>query len=67
MLWGMINALQLIVHLPMFSVVFPANAQFVFSLIIGLTKFNIIPVDSLISFYLIFTDYEEDEIEGQNF
>ena len=46
-LWGMINALQLIVHLPLMSFNFPANAKFIFTLFIELTQFDIIPNDFL--------------------
>ena len=40
-----------------------------FSLIIGLTKFDIIPVDSLIEFFMSFTGTEEEDqaSKGQNF
>ena len=30
-LWAMINAMQIMVHVPLFSVTFPANAQYFYS------------------------------------
>lgn len=45
MLWGMINSLQLIVHLPMFSLQFPANAEVLFSKLIDVCSLNLLPMD----------------------
>ena len=39
----MINALQLIVHVPLFSLKFPANAQYMYSMLQSLSNFDIIP------------------------
>ncbi len=45
----MINAMQIIVHLPLMTRNFPANAKFVFSLFIELALFDIIPEDLLVN------------------
>lgn len=45
MLWGMINVMQLIVHMPMLNVQFPSNAVLFYSFIIDISNFNIIPTD----------------------
>ena len=37
----MIHVLQIIVHMPLFTISFPANAQMCYNLIISITKFNI--------------------------
>eukprot|EP00347_Sterkiella_histriomuscorum_P005693 403355625 len=42
-LWGMINALQLILHMPLFKVNFPSNTNFVFNQIISVSTFDVIP------------------------
>ena len=39
----MINVLQIIVHMPLFSINFPANAQYFFSLIIEISNFDFMP------------------------
>jgi len=46
-LWGMLNTLQLIVHLPLFSIVFPSNAVTFYSYIIGIASFNIFPIEDI--------------------
>ncbi len=43
MLWGMINVMQVIVHMPLLNVQFPENASYFFSLIIQISSFDIIP------------------------
>lgn len=45
-LWGMINTLQLIVHFPLFRLKFPANAQFMYQIIIDIANFQLIPEDT---------------------
>ena len=69
LLWGMINALQLIVHLPLFQIAFPYNAQFFFSTLIDLTKFQIVPVDFLLEKIFEFSDSfkEEDGAAPDNY
>ena len=44
-LWGMINALQIVFHLPGNAVEMPANAKMAYSSMIKVTQFNIIPED----------------------
>jgi hypothetical protein len=47
-LWGMIHALQIIVHLPMINVRFPANVSMFFCKLLTIANFKVINVDSLI-------------------
>ena len=47
-LWGMIHALQIIVHLPMINVRFPANVSMFFSKLLTIANFKVMNVDSLI-------------------
>lgn len=44
----MLASIQLIVHLPLFSVAFPPNARYIFSMVIDLANFKIIPVDWIV-------------------
>ena len=44
-LWGLINGLQIIVHLPLIHVDFPKNAGILVSKIIGIATFDIPDAD----------------------
>ncbi|CDW71357.1 ig family protein [Stylonychia lemnae] len=46
-LWGMINALQIIFHLPLLRLSFPSNTQFVFATFISLTQFDVVPSQAI--------------------
>jgi len=46
-LWKMLDSLQLMVFLPMLSIVFPANSKFFFEMVLGLINFEFINVDSI--------------------
>ena len=39
----MINVLQIIVHMPLFTLWFPANAAYMFGFIIQMANFDIVP------------------------
>ncbi|CDW80030.1 UNKNOWN [Stylonychia lemnae] len=43
LLWGTINNLQLISHLPLFSVYFPANAYYLITFLVDLANMKLIP------------------------
>jgi len=43
MLWGMINVMQIIAHMPLLNVQFPENTMFFYSLIIDISSFNLLP------------------------
>ena len=47
LLWGMINALQIMVHYPLLNLRFPANADLILSSFMSIASFDIIPTDSL--------------------
>jgi len=64
MLWSMINALQLIVHLPLFNVAMPANAMFLFSLIVEIVNFGMVSPAATGSEYF---DSDEEESVESNF
>jgi hypothetical protein len=43
----MINALQIIVNVPLFTINFPANAKMFYTFIQSIASFNIIPMDTI--------------------
>jgi hypothetical protein len=49
LLWGMVNTMQLIIHMNMLSVLMPANVQLFFSLIVQIVNFKVIKTDTIIS------------------
>jgi hypothetical protein len=51
LLWGLVNALQLIVTLPLFNLDFPANALTLFSFLANLASFQVFPTDKLLFFF----------------
>jgi hypothetical protein len=55
-LWGMINSLQLIVHLPVFSFILPANAQLLLVKLIDVSSFNLLPMDKINKLVFNFTE-----------
>ena len=48
LVWKMLGAIQLIVHMPMLSIQHPANATFFYSLLIDLVNFKFIDVDFIL-------------------
>jgi hypothetical protein len=48
MLWKMLNVIQLILHFPLFSIAFPSNAYYFFSLLVQLANFKIIDVNMVL-------------------
>ncbi|CDW89168.1 UNKNOWN [Stylonychia lemnae] len=62
-LWGMINSLQLILHMPIMDLSFPANAKMVFNQMISISQFDILPSEEIISTFFIF----DDDLKPLNF
>ena len=56
-LWSMLNGLQLAVHLPLFNLNFPANANLFIEFIIQVATFDLVPPD-LILLIFSFPDAE---------
>ena len=46
-LWGMVNCLQIIAHYPMINVLMPANCQLLFTVVVKIATFDLIPVDGI--------------------
>ena len=61
LLWGLINSLQIIGHLPLLNLYIPANVYKFFQSIIMLSQINIIPVDRLISSFELDMGIESNE------
>jgi hypothetical protein len=49
LLWGMVNTLQVVIHMNMLSVIMPANVQYFFSFIVNIVNFKIIPTKDIIN------------------
>ena len=60
----MINALQLIVHVPLFSISFPQNAQSYFAKIIFVVNFDILPSKIILNKAF---DFEKQEPINSNY
>jgi len=39
--WGMINGMQMIVHVPLFNIKFPKGATSIFTVLIGVATFDV--------------------------
>jgi hypothetical protein len=63
-LWGIINCLQMIVYLPLFSITFPANLNIVIKLLVRAATFDIPFTDELIDYVFkpLYTDGKEDRM-----
>eukprot|EP00347_Sterkiella_histriomuscorum_P017861 403347694 len=48
-LWGMINQIQIITHIPLNAVEIPANTKLFFNIIIDISNFNIIPSEDMLN------------------
>lgn len=55
-LWAMINALQLIIRVPLFTIEMPYNAQMFFKTLVSIASFDLLPVDFLNEFFFHFTE-----------
>ena len=67
-LWGLINCLQIVSHFPLINVLMPANCQLLFSILIKMATFDVVPVDPIMDFiarYLRVTD--DSYLIEQNF
>ena len=47
LVWSMINAIQLMTHVPLFSINFPANAQYFFAQLLKISVFDFFPADKI--------------------
>jgi len=73
-LWGMVNSLQIVIHFPLTSVYYPANASLFFSYFNVVATFDVLPTDSINDYVLTFTEtpaigenFEELDYGGTNF
>ena len=51
-LWSMINCLQMIVYLPLLNITLPANVNTLFTILIEVATFDIIPESDKVSQYI---------------
>mmetsp|Transcript_23308 Transcript_23308/g.22916 ORF Transcript_23308/g.22916 Transcript_23308/m.22916 type:complete len:400 (+) Transcript_23308:2791-3990(+) len=57
-IWGMINCLQIIVNIPLFSIQIPGNAVLMYSILINFVQLDIIPTEGLYGSVFAFDDSE---------
>ena len=50
-LWGLVNCLQIVAHLPMINVLMPANVQLLFQLVVKIATFDMLPVDGIMEWF----------------
>ena len=62
LLWGMVNTLQLIIHLPLLAVYFPQNCQLFFTFITDIVNFSLIPTDKIMDKMFQFKNSTEQEM-----
>lgn len=65
MLWGMINALQIIVHMPMMQTNFPANTQMLLDMFISVANFKYFDTKPIYSKAFAFLGISEDPNDEQ--
>ena len=58
-IWGMVNSLQILLHLPAINVSLPANAATLFNSVIHVVNIDVIPEDLL--FYMYFWVYGTED------
>lgn len=70
LLWGMINALQIIANIPLLQVMMPANAKSFYTFIINIANFKIIDTDMITGYFVTKTDSSnntDSSISNSNF
>ena len=67
-LWGLINCLQIVSHFPLINVLMPANCRLLFSILIKMATFDLLPVDGIMEFIAeILTATDDSSMVEQNF
>ena len=66
-LWGMINAIQILVYFPMMTVTIPANLNLLYAGIISAATFDVIPFIDEIHELLWNFEHSNDEIDSTGF
>ena len=63
-LWGMINGLQLFVHLPLFDINMPASAMMLVEKLLHIAHFDIIENADAFGWLMEFPEEDENTIKG---
>lgn len=61
MLWGMINAIQIIAHLPYFNLNMPQNVILFFGMVLEIANFDVLPTDDILIWLGMGNEVEEEE------
>ena len=48
MVWGFINSLQIIAHIPLLTIIMPGNASIIYDLLYKIATFDLIEMDSIL-------------------
>ena len=62
LLWGAFHTMQIIGHFPLLNIMLPANAYWLFSAILKIATFDVLPVGSLISEFEESVGLEQDDM-----
>ena len=63
-LWGMINGLQIFVHLPLFDINMPASAQIMIEKLLHIAHFDIVESEQAFGWLMDFPEEDENLILG---
>ena len=66
MIWSMIEGLQIVNHLPLFSVKSPGNVNFFNKFVMELTGFNFVDTEDLTEYLLYFPEMDAMSVNFQN-
>jgi hypothetical protein len=61
LLWTLVNALQVIVHLPLVNISFPINAYITSKMLANVASFDIVPTEFIYSQFLQFDQQDSNE------
>ena len=62
--WGLINGLQLFVHIPLFKLSLPANAQVLINELITIATFDLVEPELMIGWIIGFPEEDENDLDA---
>ncbi len=57
-LWGLINTLQIILHVPIVRLYFPPHAKILYAFLIDIAQFDLVNTDALDNYFF---DFEKED------
>ena len=55
-LWGLINSLQMVIHMPLLDINMPSNANYVFLMLISIVTLDLFPSEDVLNALFTFPD-----------